>query len=214
VNFHQALTRLLLVGSVVVFAAGAIGLVLGNWVTVSYEEGLRWIAANSGIWALSTILLAISLILCAAGLAAFNDFFQSGEARLLARFGFVTFFVGVLFWILAMGFRLSIDPWAAQILVETSSLPDSLTPLRLLRSVLHDIYMYSTFLGSSIYGLALLKSQDFPNGIGWFALGYGLVGTIAEAISGGPIPGMPLIVPFVLGLSPLPGPRPYDEGGA
>jgi hypothetical protein len=203
-SFHQVFTRSLLAGSFVVFVIGAIGLVLGNWVAMSYEEGLGWIAAHPTTWTWSTILLAASLILCVAGLAVFNDYFQFGEARPLAKFGFVTFLFGALFWILAMGFRLSIDPWAAQILVEISSLPTTLTPLCLSRSVLHDIYMFSTFLASSIYGVALLKSPQFPNGLGWFAVGYGLVGATAEAISGGPIPGMALIVPLILGLSPLP----------
>ena len=78
------------------------------------------------------------------------EYFQFVETRLLAKFGFVPFLVGSLFWILAMGFRLSIAPWAAQTLVETFSLLAS------------------------------------------------------EAISGGLIPGMALVVPLLLGMSPLP----------
>lgn len=203
-NFHQLFTRLLLIGSFVVFVAGAIGLVVGNWVSMSYEEGLPWIAAHPTTWTLSTILLAASLILCAGGLGVFNDYLPSGEARPLARLGFVTFLVGAIFWVLAMGFRLSIEAWAAQIFVESSSLPDSLTPLRMLQLTLDKVFMFASFLGSAIYGLALLKSPHFPSVLGWFAVGYGLVGATAEAISGGPIPGMALIVPLILGLSPLP----------
>lgn len=203
-SVDQMLTRGLLVGGFLTFVAGALGLVLSNWVSMPYEDGLRWLAAHSTSWTISTVLLAVSLVLCSAGLAAFNEYFPLGGARLLAKAGFITFFVGSLSWVLAMGYRLSVDPWAAQILVESSQLPDALTPLRALDSVLHDIFMFSTLLGSAIYGLALIRSPLFSSALGWFALGYGLVVAVSEALTSGPIPGMALIVPLILGMSPLP----------
>ena len=208
-SFHLVLTRSLLIGSCVVFAAGAAGPVLGNWVNMSFGKGLMWIAAHPTAWAFSAILLAISLILCVAGLAVFNDYFQFSEARLLAKIGFFTYLIGSIFWILVMGFRLSVSPWAAQILGETSSLPETFTPLNLLQSTLYDIFMISTFLASSIYGLALLKAKQFPNALGWFSLVYGLLAAVSFAINGGPIPIMVLVVPLVLGIAPYPDPGPH-----
>ncbi len=205
-SFHRALTRFLLFSSFVVFAAGAAVPALGNFWGMSLDEGLRWIAANPGGWAFSSSAFITSLILCISGLAVFNQFFQYGEAQLLTKIGFYLFLIGSLLWIISMGFRLSIAPWAAKLLIETSALPDSFVPLSLLESMLHDIFMISTFLASSIYGLALLKSRKFPNSVGWFSVVYGLFGAAYYAISGGPIPIMVLVVPFFLGMSPLPDP--------
>lgn len=210
-SFHRALTRFLLIGSGVVFAVGATVPALEGFWGMSLEDGARWIAANPNKWAFSSVLFITSLILCSNGLAIFNEYFQFGEARLLAKIGFITFLIGSLFWIMDMGFRLSTESWAAQIFVETSSAPDSFTPLRLLQSTFFDIFMISTFLASSIYGFALLKSQQSSKVLGWFAVGYGLFGAIAHAIPGGPIPGMVLVVPLALGLSPYPNPAQHEQ---
>lgn len=200
----QLLTRGLLLGGFMVFVLGAIAYVSGGWVTLSYEEGLRQVAAKFGLWSFSSICLAVSLILTVAGLALFNEYFSLDGAKMLAIVGFVVFFIGALAWLLAMGYRLSVDTWAAQIMAETTSLPPSLAPLRRLESVMHDMFMYSTLAGSAIYGLALLKSGRFPSAVGWFAVTYGSFMVIWEALSAGPIPAMALIVPLVLGLAPLP----------
>jgi hypothetical protein len=110
-----------------------------------------------------------------------------------------------------VAFRLSLAPWAAQILVETASLPDSFTPLSLLESTLFDIFMLSTFLASSLYGLALLVSRRFPSAIAWFSILYGLLGALSYALTGGPIPIMVLVVPLVLGISPLTSPAQQEQ---
>ena len=208
-SFHQVLTRFLLIGSFIVFAAGATLPALGGVWGMSLDEALRWIAAHPGEWAFSSISFIVSLILCVAGLAIFNQYFPFGKAQLLTQIGFYTFLIGALLWIIVMGFRLSLAPWAAQILAETSSLPDAFTPLHLLESKLFDIFMVSAFLASSIYGLALLGSPQFSNGLAWFSVIFGLFGALSSAIWGGPIPIMALVVPLVLGLSPLPSPLPH-----
>lgn len=198
------LTRALLIGGFIVFVAGASGLVLGQWVVMSYEEGLQWTAAHPKSWMASNALLAASVVLMAAGLGVFNEYFPGGGVRMLAHFGFVTFFVGAVCWVLAMALRLSVEPWAAQFLVEARPMPASATALRGLESVLHAAFMYCALTASSIYGLALLGSPRFGNAAGWFAVAYGSIIAIWEALNAGPIPGMALIVPLVLGLLPLP----------
>lgn len=203
VSFHQLMTRILLIGSFIVFAAGATGPALGGFWGMSLEDGARWIAANPGTWTVSTILFIVSLFLCVSGLAGFNDSVQRGEAHLLAKAGFLTFSVGALFWIMDMSFRLSVELWAARIFVETSTFPNSYTPLRLLQSTLGHMFMVSTLLASSVYGLALLRSPQFPRSLGWFALGYGLLVAASYAVTRGPIPIMVLVVPLVLGMSPF-----------
>ena len=163
-SFQQVFTRILLIGSFVVFAAGAALPAFDNYWGMSLDEGLDWIADNPGKWAFSSIFFIASLVLCVAGLAIFNEFFRSRGAQPLAKIAFTTYLIGAIFWIITMGFRLSIGPWAAQIFRETSALPDSFTPLGLLESAFFDIFMLSTFSASSIYGFALLKSPQFANG--------------------------------------------------
>lgn len=175
---------------------------------MSLEEGLHWIATHQVEWAFSSIAFILSLILCVAGLAIFNQFFQLGEAQFIIKIAFYTFLIGAIFRIITMGIRLRIGPWAAQIFSETALLPDSFTPLSLLESAFFDIFMLSTFMASSIYGFALLNSAQFPNGLGWFSVAYGLFGVVSYAISGGLIPIMVLAVPLVLGMAPLPSPEP------
>lgn len=201
---HQVLTRCLLIGSFVVFAIGASVPALNNFWGMTTKEGLLWIAANPGKWSFSSISFIFSLMMAVAGLVLFNQTRHSDGAQLFTCIGFFLFFTGAIFWILNMGFRLSIAPWAAKILVETSVLPDSFIPLRLLETKLYDIFMVSTFLASSIYGLALLNSTQFTKGVGWFSIVYGLVAAFSFVAWRAPIPIMTLVVPLLLGTIPYP----------
>lgn len=204
-SLHCLLTKVLLIGSFIVFAAGATGPALGGFWGMSLEDGAHWIAAHPGTWALSGILFIVSLFMCVSGLAIFNEALQTVDAQLLARIGLVIYLIGSLFWIIDIGFRLSVELWAARIFAETSSFPESFTPLRILQSRLSDIFMISTFIASAIYGLSLLKSSQFPISVGWFSVVYGLFMAAAYALTGGPIPIMVLVVPLILGLiSPCP----------
>ena len=202
-NINQILTRFLLIGSAVVFAAGAAVPAVDNFWGMASDEAAKWIAANPGRWIFSSVAFIVSLLLCVAGLAVFNEYLQE-DAQPLAKIGFYTFLTGALFWIIVMGFRLSIEPWAARIFVETASAPESFAPFDLLQSKFYDIFMVAAFLASSVYGLALLRSPQFPNSVGWFSVGYGILMAAAHVVSSGPIPVMVLVVPLVLGMLPYP----------
>jgi hypothetical protein len=197
--FQKFLTRFLLIGSFAAFAIGAASPAFGGVWTGTREEGAQWIVAHPGGWAFTTTAFIVSLVMCIAGLAIFSEYFLAGDAQFLGKTGFYVYLTGALLWIITMGFRLSVIPLGAEILVENGALPEYLTPLSQWETALFDIFNTAAFLASSIFGLALLKSRDFSNWLGGVAVAYGILGVIFS-----PIPIMVLVIPLILGVSPLP----------
>lgn len=181
------------------FAVGAVIPGLDGFWGMSDEEGARWIVNHPGSWQFTSIAFIASLVMCIIGLAIFTDTILKDEAQVLGKIGFYAFFIGGIFWVINMGFRLSVLPYTARILVETGAVPEYLIPLRLWEAILSRIFKVLTFLASSIYGLALLRSGKFSGILGWFAIGYGIYGVLFD-----PIPITVLVVPLALGLSNLP----------
>ncbi len=204
-TYHHTLTRILLVGSFLIFAIGAsIPAVDGFW-GLPFEEGLRWVAANPGRWFLTNILFLFSFLACLSGLGLFNQLLQAGTVRSLASVGFSIFLIGTIFWLIDLGFRLSFEPWAARITSNSTEPSDIIAGLHHLQGTFFDFFMVLTFLGSVIYGIVLVQSTSFSNTAGWFSIAYSMVFGIAYVTTGGPIPIMVLVVPLILGILPYPG---------
>jgi hypothetical protein len=197
--FQNIFTRFLLVGSFVVFGAGAAVPASGGVWWATKEKAARWIVNHPEGWTFATTAFIVSMVMCIAGLAVFSEYFLADEAQILGKAGFYVFLTGGLLWIIIMGFRLGVTPMGAEILVENGALPDYVTSLSQWESALFDIFSIAPFLASSIFGLALLKSRSFSNGLGWFSVAYGILGVVAR-----PIPIMVLVVPLVLGITPYP----------
>lgn len=194
-SFQKIITSILLVGSFVVFAAGAAVPAFGGVWSASDEEAARWIASHPGGWSFATTAFITSIVMVVAGLAVFTDIFLKGDTKLLGKVGFYSYFIGGIALIIIMAFRLSVVPLGAELLVETGVQPDYLNPFDLLTNKLFDIFNVTTFVASSIFGLALLKSPEYSNGVGWFAIAYGIFGVFTS-----PIPIMVLVVPLLLGI--------------
>lgn len=197
-SFQQTIASFLLVGSFIVFAAGAAVPAFGGVWSASDEEAAPWIASHPGGWTFATTAFITSMVMVIAGLAVFTDIFLNGDAKFLGKVGFYSYMIGGIALIIIMAFRLSVVPMGAEILVETGAQPDYLAPFNLLTNKLFDILNVTTFVASSIFGLALLKSPEYSNGVGWFAVAYGIFGVFSS-----PIPIMILVVPLLLGIIPL-----------
>lgn len=204
--FQIWFTRFLLVGSFIVFAAGAAVPASGGVWTATQEEAARWIVAHPGGWAFATTAFIVSIVMCNAGLALFAEHFLQGDAQFLGKAGFYVYLTGALMWILVMGYRLGVIPVGAEFLVENGEVPEFFTPVSLWESAFFDMFETATFLASSIFGLALLKGRGGSNVLGWFAVAYGIFGIVA-----GSIPIMVLVVPMTLGLSLISRPGDHEE---
>lgn len=198
--YHNILTRVLLIGSFLIFAAGAsIPAADGFW-GLSFEEGLDWVASNPGRWSLTNILFIVSFLSCLSGLAFFNQHIQEGTARSIAITGFGFFLIGAVFWFIDLSFRLGFEPWAARLLKDTAEYNEIVSGLHRLQTTFFNLFMEITFLGSAVYGVVLVHSPSFSSAAGWFAIAYSLLLGLWFLATGGPIPIMVLVVPLILGL--------------
>ena len=204
ISTHAILTRTLLIGSFLIFAAGAsIPAGSGFW-GMSFIEGLNWVAAHPGHWTLTNVLFIISFLSGLAGLVLFNQYTEPGTVRAIANIGFTIFLIGSIFWLIELGFRLRFEPWAASLISDGAELPDIVFGLRQLQNIFFNLFMSVAFLGAAVYGAALILSPSFTNAAGWFLAGYNLFFGVVFVTTGGPIPIMVLVGPLVLGLIAYP----------
>ena len=202
-TIHGLLTRVLLTGSFVIFAAGASLPAAGGFWGMSFTEGLKWVAENPGRWTMTNVLFIISFLACIAGLALLNQLVEAGTVRAIANAGFAIFLLGTVFWLIDLGFRLAFEPWAAG-LAGAGDLPDVVQGLRLLQTTFFGFFMALAFLGGAVYGAALITSPSFSGAAGWFLLAYNVFFGWLFVTTGGPIPIMVLVGPLVLALVPYP----------
>ncbi len=99
---------------------------------------------------------------------------------------------------------MSVTIWAAQETLRSSAVPSFYEPFRQWLSVYgQDIYGFVGLLAIAGYGWALLRTGLIPDWAGWAAIGWSGLWLVAFLALGTTIPGVLLIMPFVIGLALL-----------
>ena len=190
-----------LLAGAVVFWAGALTPPYRQWMTPSLEEYLRIIGANARAWRIMHGLFAAGAVLTLIGLSALTSQLRGTRATTWATIALTLFAVSVALWLVQLGFRLTITPWAAAVLAVSGRIPAVYIVLHRWVGLLFAAYMSLGYVAEAAYGVALLNASILPRWAGWMAACVG-----ATAIPGlaTPVFRPPLvleIVPFALGIA-------------
>ena len=193
---------LLVAGAVIFFASVSIPLLSGLGVRVwnaPLPEHLERIASNRSAWLWTNRGIVAGVLLTAVGLGGLTALLREAGDGLLGQTGLLFFALGVTFWIIELAFRLSVTVWAAETAASSGAPPAFFEPLQHWMGTLFFLYMALAYLGTAVYGGALLQTAMLPAWVGWVTLGAGLFGALSFAT------GLPTIftIPAGVHLAPL-----------
>lgn len=168
-----------LVGGLVVFMVGAVA-----W-RIEYErdDSLTLVHADRRRRAWIHCWMLVAMLVTPAGVVGFAAL--SGEV--LATMASVAYAVGALAWIVALTFRLTVVPWAAERAVATGTPPDGFSALDSWAGSLYIVHMAASYAVFALLGTAILMSDTLPHWSGWLGLGWGiafLAGFVATRFAG------------------------------
>ncbi len=145
------------------------------------------------LWTSSTFLLGTVTTL--AGLALLRLALQEAGDQFWATLGLLGYLFGAVFFVMHLGFRLTIMPLAAEELGRVGAAPNWYEPWRIWAGLGFGIYHVLAYLALMAYGIALLKTRILPRPAAWLCIGFALLAV--------PWFGPPLLihmVPWILGV--------------
>lgn len=193
---------LLLLGALA-FWAGAVTPPYRQWMGVSTEEYLTIVGANGRNWRAMHVLFAVGSVLTLAGLAGLSAVLRASGDRIWSTIGLAAFSVATALWLVQVGFRVTLEPWAALELGRSGQVPSIYPALRQWMGALFAAFMILGYLALSAYGAAILATQAVARWAGWVALIFGLVAVPGMASVVFQPPLMLFVVPFVLAIAVL-----------
>jgi hypothetical protein len=188
----------LILGGLVIFLTGAgLASTLDAWglVGVSYLQAVA--AGSADAWRVGNQLLAIGVIVTAAGLVALGGALGSAAARAGAALGLVAASLGALGFLIQGHATLA----AADILRATGDIPAAF----LVIDALHEdglLYLYAGLgmLGTALLGISAIRVPWLPAAVGPFAAAAGLFGAVVIFLGFALIPAVVQVVAAILGV--------------
>jgi hypothetical protein len=191
----------LLIAGALVFWAGAVTPPYRQWMGVSIEEYLSIVGANRRNWYAMHALFGTGAVLAAAGLAGLTSALRASGDRVWSAVALALFLVSVALWLIQVGFRVTISPWAAAELARDGRVPSIYPPLQQWMGVLFGAFMIMGYFALAAYGAAALGTSVLPRWAGWVAVVFGLAAVPGFATVVFQPPLMLFVVPFVLGIA-------------
>ena len=145
------------------------------------------------LWTSSTFLLATVITL--AGMALLRLALQDAGDRFWATLGLLGYLFGAVFFVMHLGFRLTVMPLAAEEFGRVGAAPNWYEPWRIWAGLGFGIYHVLAYLALMAYGIALLKTRILPRAAASLSIGFALLAV--------PWFGPPLLihmVPWILGV--------------
>jgi hypothetical protein len=193
---------LLLIGALV-FWAGAVTPPYRQWMGVSIEEYLTIVGAHHRNWYAMHALFAAGTLITVAGLAGLASTLRTAGDRGWSTIALALFSLAAVLWVVQVGFRVTVELWAAGELARDGRVPSMFPALQRWMGVLFAVFMITGYLALAANGAALLASRLLPRWAGWVALVFGLVAVPGFATVVFQPPLMLFVVPFVLGIAVL-----------
>ena len=195
----------LLVVGAVVFWAGAVTPPYRQWMGVPIEEYLTIVGAHRRNWYTMHALFGLGTVITVAGLAGLSAALRATGDRLWSTIAIALFSLAAVLWLMQVGFRVSVEPWAAGELARDGRVPNMFPALQRWMGMLFGAFMLTGYLAIASFGAALLATSTLPRWAGWVAVVFGLVAVPGFATVVFQPPLMLFVVPFVLGISVLRG---------
>lgn len=139
------------------------------------------------LWTSSTFLLATVITL--AGLALFRLALREAGDTFSATLGLLAYLFGAVFFVMHLGFRLTVMPLAAEEFQRAGAAPTWYEPWRIWAGLGFGIYHALAYLALVAYGVAILKSRILPRAAAWSCIGFALLAV--------PWFGPPLLIHFM-----------------
>jgi len=164
-NPERHAAGLFIVGSVIFWSGAATwpGMSLANIAEHGPEH----------LWTSSTFLLATVITL--AGLALLRLALQDAGDRFSATLGLLGYLFGAVFFVMHLGFRLTVMPLAAAEFRRVGAAPGWYEPWRNWARLEFGIYHVLAYLALVAYGVALLKTRILPRPVAWLCIVFPLL---------------------------------------
>jgi hypothetical protein len=148
-------------------------------------------------------LFAVGTVLTMAGLVGLGDALRASGDRAWSAIGAALFCTASTLWLVQVGFRVAVTPWAFDELAKMGQIPSVYPALHRWTGILFGAFMVMAYLAIAAYGAAILKTPGIGRWAGWTALGFGLIGVPGLATPVFQPPLMIFVAPFVVGIAVL-----------
>jgi hypothetical protein len=164
---------LALVAGLVVFLVGAV-----RWrpeYQAEAEVALPALHADRRRWTWIHGWMAAAMFVTPAGLAMAATVLRPAGAATASWAATVVFTIGATCWVVALTYRLTVQPWAAERTVVDGHPPDLYLATEPWASLLYRAHMLSAYATFSILGAAVVLDDGLPAWLGWLGVGWGCV---------------------------------------
>ena len=127
-----------------------------------------------------------ALVVTPAGLVGLTVTLGEPIAMVLAGMATAVYGTGGVCWIVALAFRLTVVPWAAE-RATAGRVPEGFAAYDRWAGALYVVHMLTAYVGSAVLGLAVLASDALPAWLGWTGVVWGLafaVGFVGTRFAG------------------------------
>jgi hypothetical protein len=100
---------------------------------------------------------------------------RDGVAVVLSLMAGVVYVMGAVSWVVSLGFRLTVLPWAAEQAAESGVLSEAFAALDRWAGALYSVHMIPAYVTFAILGTAVLADGELPRWAGWVGIVGGLV---------------------------------------
>ena len=130
--------------------------------------------------------MIVGLVVTFAGLVGMTLGLVQPTATVLAGMATAIYGAGAGCWIVALTFRLTVVPWAAE-RAAAGRVPEEFAAYDRWAGALYVVHMLTAFVGSAVLGMAMLASDAVPQWLGWTGILWGLAfagGFVATRFAG------------------------------
>jgi len=165
---------LALVAGLITFLVGA-----SAW-RLDYEkpisEALRVIHSDRRRRAWIHLWMLPAMFITAAGLVGYAALPDHGDlAAVLSLMASTVYAMGATCWVVALAFRLTVVPWAAEQAVLREEPPPGFVAFDRWATSLYVVHMTAAYAAFALLGSATLMTDVVPPWTGWLAVGWGLL---------------------------------------
>ena len=137
------------------------------------------------------------------GLAILSGVLHSEGERTWSVAAASLFGVATILWLVNIGFRVGVAPWAASELSRTGEVPPVYLATQGWMGLLFAAFMVMAYCAMAVYGVALLRTPVVARWAAWTATCFGIVAVPGLATPLFQPPLMVFVAPFVIGLAIL-----------
>lgn len=171
------------------------------WDVPSDRSRLEMIATHSGAWRWASAWWATGSVLSVFGFGLMAVLFRRTDESMLGEIALFCFLLGGMLWLVAMTYRMGVEPLAIDAVRDTNELPAWFKSVEAWSLYIMIFYLVLAYSAVGILGGALLRTDLLPDWVGWFSLVFGASAALSMIFS---VPRLPGTEYSIFGLPILP----------